>query len=41
VAGRTTYGEELALLHTASAIAASTLRERLDHVWDGAAFVAP
>ncbi|WP_155859461.1 hypothetical protein [Cellulomonas sp. KRMCY2] len=41
VAGVSTVGDELRLLHSAGVIAASSVRERLDWVWDGTAFVAP
>lgn len=41
VAGRTTVRSELELLYPVGAIAASSVRERLDWVWDGSAFVAP
>lgn len=41
VAGQTTFGEELRLLYSAGQISASSVRERQDWVWDGAAFVAP
>lgn len=41
VAGVSTVGEELRLLHTAGLIATSSIRERQDWVWDGSAFVAP
>lgn len=40
VAGVSTVGDELRLLHSAGAIAASSVRERQDWVWDGTAFVA-
>lgn len=38
VTGQTRYGDELALLYTPEAVAASTLRERTHWVWDGSAF---
>lgn len=41
VPGVSTVGDELQLLYSIGAIAASTLRERLDWVWDGTTFVAP
>jgi hypothetical protein len=41
VAGRTRVRDEMELLYPAGVIAASSVRERLDWVWDGAAFVAP
>lgn len=41
VAGVSTVGDELRLLHTAGLIATSSIRERQDWVWDGSAFVAP
>jgi hypothetical protein len=41
IAGITTYGDELRLRHTSSEIAASSLRDLLDWVWNGTAFVAP
>ena len=41
VAGVSTVGEELRLLHGAGAIAASGVRERQDWVWRGTTFVAP
>jgi hypothetical protein len=41
VAGTTTVGDELGLLYPVGVIAASSVRERLDWVWDGSAFVAP
>lgn len=37
----TAFGSELQLLHSAGEISASSVRARLDWVWDGAAFVAP
>jgi hypothetical protein len=41
VAGVSTVGDELRLLYGPGELSASSLRERLDWVWDGAAFVAP
>lgn len=41
VAGASTVGEELGLLYPIGMIAQSSLRERLDWVWDGSTFVAP
>jgi hypothetical protein len=41
VAGTSTVGAELTLLYAAGEIAQSTLREQLDWVWDGSAFVRP
>jgi hypothetical protein len=41
VAGSSTVRSELELIHSTGAIAASSVRERLDWVWDGAGFVAP
>ncbi len=41
VAGVTEARSEFELLYSAGAIAASSVRERLDAVWDGTAFVAP
>lgn len=41
VAGRSTFGDELRLLHPLGQIAASSVRERQDWVWDGTTFVAP
>lgn len=41
VAGRTTFGDELRLLYSLGQIAASSVRERQDWVWDGTAFAAP
>lgn len=41
VAGQSTFGAELRLIHSLGQIAASSVRERQDWVWDGAAFVAP
>ncbi len=41
VANVTRFGEELTLLYPAGAIAQSSVRERLDWVWDGSTFVAP
>ena len=38
VPGRTTFGEELELLHSLGAIAASVVRSALDWVWNGSAF---
>jgi len=40
VAGQTTYGEELRLLHTDAEIAMSSLRDRLSWVWNGSGFAA-
>ncbi|HET8657490.1 MAG TPA: hypothetical protein VFM55_00650 [Micromonosporaceae bacterium] len=41
VPGRTRFGDELLLLYSPGQVAASSVRERQDWVWDGAAFVAP
>lgn len=41
VAGRSRFGDELRLMASAGEIAASSVRERQDWVWDGAAFAAP
>jgi hypothetical protein len=41
VAGTSTVGAELRLLYSAGQIAASSVRELQDLVWDGADFVAP
>lgn len=41
VAGVSRVGDELRLLHSVGAISASSIRERVDWVWDGTAFVAP
>jgi hypothetical protein len=41
VAGTSTFGDELRLLHPIGTISASSVRERLDWVWDGTAFVGP
>lgn len=41
VAGVSTIGDELRLLYGAGQISASSIRERLDWVWDGTAYVAP
>ncbi len=41
VAGESTFGAELRLLYSLGQIAASSVRERQDWVWDGATFVAP
>jgi len=41
VAGVTTFGDELRLLYLAGQIAASSVRERQDWVWNGTTFVAP
>lgn len=41
VANVTLYGDELQLLHTMPEIVASSLRERLLWIWDGAQFIAP
>jgi hypothetical protein len=41
VPGRTRFGDELRLLYSLGQIAASSVRERQDWVWDGTAFVAP
>lgn len=41
VAGRSTFGDELRLLYPLGQIAASSVRERQDWVWDGMTFVAP
>jgi len=41
VAGVSTVGDELRLLYGPGEISASSLRERLDWVWDGVTFVAP
>ncbi|MCL2167327.1 MAG: hypothetical protein FWH49_08600, partial [Clostridiales bacterium] len=39
IPGVTTFGEELALLYTRQQIVASSVREMLDWVWTGAAFI--
>jgi hypothetical protein len=41
VAGQSTVGEELRLLYSLGQIAASSMRERQDWVWNGTAFAAP
>lgn len=41
VAGESTFGAELRLLYSLGQIAASSVRERQDWVWDGTAFTAP
>lgn len=41
VAGTTTVADELQLLYPIGSISASSVRERLDWVWDGTTFVAP
>jgi hypothetical protein len=41
VAGTSTVGAELRLLFSPGQIAASSVRELQDHVWDGTAFVPP
>ena len=41
VAGESTFGTELRLLYSLGQIAASSVRERQDWVWDGTTFVAP
>jgi hypothetical protein len=41
VAGVSTVGDELRLLYGPGELSASSLRERLDWVWDGSAFHAP
>ena len=41
VPGVTRFGDELRLLHPMGVIAASSVRERLDWVWDGTMFAAP
>lgn len=41
VPGVTRYGDELSQRFTAQQIAASSLRDALDHVWSGEAFEAP
>jgi hypothetical protein len=41
VGNMTRFGDELALLHSPGAIAQSSVRERLEWVWDGSTFVAP
>jgi hypothetical protein len=41
VAHETAFGAELSLVHPAGAVAQSSVRERLDWVWDGSTFVAP
>jgi hypothetical protein len=41
VAGESTFGAELRLLYSLGQIAASSVRERQDWVWDGTTFVAP
>lgn len=41
VAGTSTVGAELRLMYSPGQIAASSVRELQDHVWDGTAFVAP
>jgi hypothetical protein len=41
VAQTSRFGDELSLLYGAGAIAQSSVRERLDWVWDGSAFVEP
>ena len=39
VAGVTRFGDELSLLYPLGQVSASSVRERLDAVWDGTAFV--
>ena len=41
IAGVSTFGAELRLLYSLGQIAASSIRERQDWVWDGTTFVAP
>lgn len=41
VAGRSTFGEELRLLYSLGQIAASSVRELQDWVWNGTSFAAP
>lgn len=41
VAGRSRFGDELRLLYSAGQIAASSVRERQDWLWNGTAFAAP
>lgn len=41
VAGVSTVGDELRLLYRAGQISASSVRERMDWVWDGTAYAAP
>jgi len=41
IAGVSTVAQELDLLYPVGAIAASSVRERLDWTWDGTTFVAP
>lgn len=41
VAGTSTVGDELRLMYAPGQVAASSVRELTDHVWDGTAFVAP
>lgn len=41
VTGISTFGDELRLLYGPGEISASSLRERLDWIWDGSTFVAP
>jgi hypothetical protein len=41
VAHETTFGEELTLMYSAGAVAQSSVRERLDWIWDGSTFVSP
>lgn len=41
VAGESTFGAELRLLYSLGQIAASSVRERQDWVWNGTTFVAP
>ena len=40
VAGSSQFGDELKLIYTPDQIAASSLRDRLHWVWDGAKFAA-
>jgi hypothetical protein len=40
VAGRSRFGDELALMRSAGEIAQSIVREQLDWVWDGSSFVS-
>ena len=41
VAGQSTFGEELRLLYSLGQIAASSVRECQEYVWDGTTFAAP
>jgi hypothetical protein len=41
VAGSSTVGDELRLIHSEGTITASSIRDRLTWVWDGTAFSAP